>query len=1005
MHLRTLLFAYLLQTVFLLQTFAQGESCNTATALTLPQGVSQIVLNADGPSTGNAPSDFATGIFPGITHSDWYAFTPSEDGVISVSSCGGGADSYLFLHRGNCSDLVNIDFDDDSCDLDDDPGTNNPFASLLENVQVQAGTTYFIEWTNAWQDVPFSWTFTYQQVSGDVAMQNGLDFTRINDEQAAGGIPVTARILSNGPATAENIQITATVRDAAGILVDEGSTQLAQLLPNTSQESTVFTWTPPARGIYRITYRVTASNNDLPANDTLVQDVRVTDAVFALDDGQVTGSLAGIPEDTVTQGQVFSYLQDDLLRSVSAFVQGGRPGEQLQAEVYAFENDQPGSLLAVSVPITLEESDPGWLHFRFDLGSSGLAVDAGDRLLIALTYFSQGGRAAPAYTAFVYRQGRTWIKSKTTADEWRSLESQGQMITYLLRANNGFQQQQLTLAVDLFNQAIEGQLEDEIYLAWTVPGSDFTYVPMADNGDSTYSVSLDGQSLDTVYYLFVNGGPELALAEQVPPRCAVPIASDRNARRQIIPFEDESLPAVCYSACTDCTSVPCADPAALICERFESYDTGPVSPQAPEWTVQVGGSDALVSALQANSGSKSLNIDGAQADQNVLLDLGQRTAGTWELSLQMYVPPGSTAAYTILHQSLPEIFAAFLQFEPGGTGSFELEPGAPLATFSYPTGQWFGIRHLIDLVHDQARLYINDQAVMAWRFSEGIPEDLLQLAALNFRPLDANTFFFVDDIFLRSVNTPPANDLCAFAADVSGLLGSAEGDPQVSGLQSNQLATADGFDPAGGFACFEDQASLDNTLWFTFTGDGFAYALETVACNAPDYLPDGNTQMALYSGSSCADLQPVSCNETRPGWPDDTGPAGLDLDTEAGQQYYLMIDGFRAADPSGPARGRFCLQMTRGMLSGLEPGAPAVAGLALFPNPSSGRSRLEVELHQPGRLYLEVLDPLGRIHWSQASARQQFHQFRINLDNQPPGMYLLRLRHAEEVLVRPLILR
>lgn len=1002
MYLRTLLLVCLFPFVFSFQTFAQGESCNTALPLSLPQGVNQIALNADGPSTGGAPSDFAAGIFPGITHADWYAFTPPEDGVITISSCGGGADSYLFLHRGSCSGLVNIDFDDDSCDLDDDPGTPNPFASLLENIQVQAGTTYYIEWTNAWQDIPFSWTFSYQQVSGDVAMQHGLDFTRINDEQAFGGIPVTARILSNGPATAEDIQITATVRNDAGVLVDEGSTQLTQLLPNTSQESTVFTWTPSERGLYRITYRVTASNNDLLANDTLVQEVRITDAVFALDDGQVTGSLAGIPEDTVTQGQVFSYLQDDLLRSVSAFVQGGQPGEQLRAEVYSFEDDQAGSLLAVSAPITLDEPNPGWLHFRFDLGSSGLPVEAGEQVLIALTYFSQGGRAAPAYSQSVYRPGRTWIKSKTTANEWRSLESQGQMITYLLRANNGLQQQQLTLTVDLFNQAIEGQLEDEIYLAWSNAGSDFSFLPMTDNGDSTYSVSLDALSLDTVRYLFVNGGPELALAEQVPPRCAVPISGDRNARRQIIPFEDERLPAVCYSACTDCASVPCSDPAALICERFENYDTGPISSQAPEWSIQAGGTDALVSTMQANSGSKSLNIDGTRTDQNVLLDLGRRTTGTWELSMQLYIPPGNTASYTILHQSLPEVFAAFLQFGPGGTGQFELEPGTPLATFSYPEGQWFGIRHLIDLVHDQARLYVNGQAVFAWRFSEGIPSDLLQLAALNFRPLDLNAFFFVDDIFLRSVNTPPANDLCAFAADISGLFGFAEGDPQVSALQNNQLATSDGFDPVSGFACFEDQATLDNTLWFTFTGDGFTYALETVACNAPDYLPDGNTQMALYSGSSCADLQPVSCNETRPGWPDDTGPAGLDLDTDAGQQYYLMVDGFREATP---ARGSFCLQVTRGMLSGLEGGALEVAALALFPNPSDGRSRLEVELHNPGRLYLEVLDPLGRIHWSQASAKQQVHQFRINLANQPPGMYLLRLRHAEAVLVRPLILR
>lgn len=1007
MYLRSLLFTCLYLVIFASASRAQGEACNNALPIVLPMGVNEIALNADGPSTGNSPSDFATGIFPGITHSDWYAFTAPEDGVISLSSCGGGADSYLFLHRGPCNSLINIDFNDDACDLDDEPGTPNNFASLLENIPVQAGTTYYIEWTNAWEEGPFGWTFSFQPVAGDVAMESGLNFTHLSDEQAQGGIPVEARIVSKGPADAENVRIEARIRNAQGVIVDEGTLQLAALLAGTSQESTLFTWTPPGLGAYTVSYRVSADNNDLFNNDTLVQQIQITDAVFALDNDQRVGTIGGVPEDTVSQGQVFTYLQSDQIQSVSAFLLGGQAGEEVQAEVFAFSNGEPGNRLATSQPITLDGPDPGWLHFRFDASGNGFPVSAGDPVLVVVTYFSQGGQLGLGYADEVYRNGRTWIRGKTTADEWVSLESQGQNLTYLLRTNNGLQQQSIRLQVDLFNQALEDQFEDPVYLAWYTQNTTPLFEPMTDRGDSTFSIELDLLSLDTLYYFFAEGVPAPEGYESVPPACGRPVSfqgSSLNVRYRVIPFENEEAPLVCFSGCEDCASVPCQDPAALLCERFETYETGPISPQSSNWSVQAGGADAPVSDERASSGTKALKMDAAQASgQSLLLNLQNLTADTWELSFAVYIPEGQTAACNVQHQSLPEIFASFLDFGPDGTGRLALSPGEPVATFSHPEDQWFTVRHLIDMANDQARLFVDGEAIFTWRFSRGVPSDLLQLAALNFTLADDQSLYFVDDIFLRAVNTPPANDLCAFATDLTDLFGGPEGVGLVSSLQNNLTATAEGFDPNTGFDCFEDQPALDNSLWFTFTGDGFTYGLETVACAATDYLRDGNTQMAVYTGT-CENLQPVACNETRSGFPGETGPAGLDLDTDLGQTYYILIDGFFDEAAQALSQGEFCLKVTRGMLSGLSSGALETA-VRLYPNPSTDRSWLDVQLPEPGELYVELVDPVGRILWGRHAQRQDRHRIPIDLAHLPKGMYWVRIQHAEAVLTRPLVHR
>ncbi|NNE28612.1 MAG: T9SS type A sorting domain-containing protein, partial [Saprospiraceae bacterium] len=91
----------------------------------------------------------------------WYTFTPAEDGVLGISSCGGGADTRAWIFKGECHSLEIMGVNDDMCDI----GTGDNWASYREAV-VTGGTTYYIMWDNAWEAIGFNWEITLTPGAG-----------------------------------------------------------------------------------------------------------------------------------------------------------------------------------------------------------------------------------------------------------------------------------------------------------------------------------------------------------------------------------------------------------------------------------------------------------------------------------------------------------------------------------------------------------------------------------------------------------------------------------------------------------------------------------------------------------------------------------------------------------------------------------------------------------------------------------------------------------------------
>ncbi len=88
----------------------------------------------------------------------WYSYTPSEDGVITVSSCEEGADTRVWVFTGDCMTLETITVNDDRCALA--PGSGSEWASEVQAI-VSAGSTYYIMWDNQWDEIGFDWTLDF----------------------------------------------------------------------------------------------------------------------------------------------------------------------------------------------------------------------------------------------------------------------------------------------------------------------------------------------------------------------------------------------------------------------------------------------------------------------------------------------------------------------------------------------------------------------------------------------------------------------------------------------------------------------------------------------------------------------------------------------------------------------------------------------------------------------------------------------------------------------------
>ncbi|MCC7467554.1 MAG: T9SS type A sorting domain-containing protein, partial [Saprospiraceae bacterium] len=392
--------------------------------------------------------------------------------------------------------------------------------------------------------------------------------------------------------------------------------------------------------------------------------------------------------------------------------------------------------------------------------------------------------------------------------------------------------------------------------------------------------------------------------------------------------EDLTLPAVCFNSCDPCV-LPCpVNPNKIVCDNMDQYNTtqrlaqqnvaqnGAANSWWSTWSgAGFGGAeDGIVSAEQANSAPNSMKILStatAGGPQDVVLKLGNKTTGRYELKWMYYIPTGKQAYYNI--QNVVPIGAGAWNldafFGANNAGLIRIGAGPILAEFTYPTGEWFEVRHIIDLDNNLLTMWVDGQYVIKMAYPNN-------LGGIDFYGIDNNHTNYIDDV--EYIQLPPVTfnvDFCANAVDLSLYFGQAT--TQTTPIQSNIGITNSATDPE--VTCWGEDVAGNNdvvntSMWYTFTGDGEKYHIETVPCNAANYIgvaqdDPGDTQMLIFAGDDCDDLTEVACNDDLNFALFQDWRSGLDLETVVGQNYYMLIDAFQFQGVV--AQGEFCIEITR----------------------------------------------------------------------------------------------
>ena len=198
----------------------------------------------------------------------------------------------------------------------------------------------------------------------------------------------------------------------------------------------------------------------------------------------------------------------------------------------------------------------------------------------------------------------------------------------------------------------------------------------------------------------------------------------------------------------------------LIAEDFDSYANGNLLAQTAglpwsTWTNAPGGAeDTPVSNEQASSGSLSAKFTGTAAGgpTDMVLRLGDRTAGSYALGFNMFVVEGLGGYFNLQHNEVIGAGSWMMEMTFTPSGAINFLVGTTTATGAYPSGEWFSVLMLIDLDQQQASMLVDGVPQHSWMTSAPGPN---RLGAVNFFAYaggaPAVPSFYVDDVLFVNV--------------------------------------------------------------------------------------------------------------------------------------------------------------------------------------------------------------------------------------------------------------
>ncbi|MDO9511890.1 MAG: T9SS type A sorting domain-containing protein [Bacteroidales bacterium] len=216
---------------------------------------------------------------------------------------------------------------------------------------------------------------------------------------------------------------------------------------------------------------------------------------------------------------------------------------------------------------------------------------------------------------------------------------------------------------------------------------------------------------------------------------------------------------------------------SLYTDGFETYTTGGfIAAQNADWwttwsNMPGGSEDGEISTAFAHGGTKAVLIDEVPSASDVIMKLGNKTSGKYELKWWMYVENNKAGYYNIQHFQSPGTEWAFEVYLLQAGGGELLAGSATPILFNYPKATWFEVKHMIDLDADNIKLYINGVMVHTWPFSyqAGSTTGTKQLGGVNFyagAKTGESPKYFIDDVdFAPAADVLLFEDMEAYAVD------------------------------------------------------------------------------------------------------------------------------------------------------------------------------------------------------------------------------------------------
>ena len=261
--------------------------------------------------------------------------------------------------------------------------------------------------------------------------------------------------------------------------------------------------------------------------------------------------------------------------------------------------------------------------------------------------------------------------------------------------------------------------------------------------------------------------------------------TERNENNNVYYWKSPIVEVEGPPAPADCTCDIPLDAQSILCEDFQTFREGAISAQSSSnwrlWDPQSG--DGIVT-LNTN-GDKSLLIHTANnVDADVLLLLGNRQQGTYELTWNMYIPSGSGAYFNMQYDQNQITYAFVVYFEDGNVSLTSNGSTYP-SSASYASNTWTPIKLIIDTENRTAQLYTNNQ------LGASIPYNYSQIGAIDFYALQRiNTKYWVDDIcYYKAASSSPSGqaDLTINTGELKLVDGNNSVEIQINNLNiSNQ---------------------------------------------------------------------------------------------------------------------------------------------------------------------------------------------------------------------------